>query len=521
METPVMESKSISLKRYGIESKQVHYQTAPDELQQHTLRRGEGVETANGVLAINTGRFTGRSPKDRYIVIDDVTRDKVNWGSVNIPFDSVKFDKLYARVAAHLSTKEVYVRDAYACTEESYKLNIRAITQTPWAGLFVHNMFLRPEETALENFKEDWLILNAPDFYAFPEWDGTSRNNFSIINFTRKIILIGGTGYTGEIKKGIFSVLNMLLPTEHNVLPMHCSANQGEDGDTAIFFGLSGTGKTTLSTDSNRTLIGDDEHGWTPKNSIFNFEGGCYAKVIGLSQEKEPEIFDAIRLGAMLENVVLTENGAVAFNDDSITKNTRVSYPIEFIRENSELAANNTIKNIFFLSADAFGVLPPVSKLTAEQAAYYFINGYTAKVAGTEHGINAPLPSFSACFGAPFMPLHPTVYSDMLMQKIKDNNINVWMLNTGWIGGPYGKGERIPLKYTRAIVNAIHDGTLGESTIEFKNDSILNLSFPKQCPGVPDEILDQSKLWSDASSYETATKQLAALFKENNKRFLK
>ena len=448
-------TKTIALEQYGIKDAEIHYQLSPKELHEITLEKGEGVEASSGALAVNTGEFTGRSPKDRFIVKDEITRDKVWWGDINLPFAPEKFDALYEKVTDYLSGKEVFARDSYACSDEDYRLNIRVINEYPWSNLFAFNMFLRPDESELKDFKEDWLVVNAPGFMADPEVDGTRQHNFAILNFTRKIALIGGTGYTGEIKKGIFSALNFILPVDKNTLPMHCSANIGKEGDTAVFFGLSGTGKTTLSADPKRKLIGDDEHGWTNKDTIFNFEGGCYAKVIHLTEENEPDIYRAIKPGAILENVILDDNGEVDFDDTSITPNTRVSYPIYHIDNIAVPSIGENPKNIFFLTADAFGVLPPISKLTPGQAAYHFISGYTAKVAGTEEGVDEPLPNFSACFGAPFMPLHPTVYAEMLSEKMKENNVNVWLINTGWTGGPYGTGSRMKLAYTRAIVNAI------------------------------------------------------------------
>ncbi|MAM18316.1 MAG: phosphoenolpyruvate carboxykinase (ATP), partial [Gramella sp.] len=348
-------TKTISLETYGIRNARVHYQLTAEELHEETIRLGQGKETNFGALAINTGKFTGRSPKDRFIVKDEVTKDRVWWGDINIPFDPDKFDKLYDKVTQYLSKKEVYARDAYACAEKGYRLNIRVINEFPWSNMFAFNMFLRPSEEQLENFKEDWLIVNAPGFLANPETDGTRQENFAILNFSKKIALIGGTGYTGEIKKGIFSALNFILPVYKNTLPMHCSANVGKDGNTAIFFGLSGTGKTTLSADPNRKLIGDDEHGWTEDNVIFNFEGGCYAKVINLSEENEPDIYHAIKPGAILENVVVDEDGNVDFANTSITQNTRVSYPINHIENIQEPSSGKNPKNIFFLTADAFG----------------------------------------------------------------------------------------------------------------------------------------------------------------------
>ncbi|MBE9489664.1 MAG: phosphoenolpyruvate carboxykinase (ATP), partial [Bacteroidetes bacterium] len=371
-------TKSISLEQYGIENAKVQYQLSPEELHKITIEKGQGLESSTGALAVNTGEFTGRSPKDRFIVKDDITKDRIWWGNINIPFDSDKFDKLYNKVVAYLSNKEVFVRESYVCADENYKLNIRVINELPWSNMFAYNMFLRPTEEELKGFSPEWLIVNAPGFMAIPEEDGTRQHNFAILDFTKKIALIGGTGYTGEIKKGIFSALNFILPVFKNTLPMHCSANVGENEDTAIFFGLSGTGKTTLSADPQRRLIGDDEHGWTNENTIFNFEGGCYAKVIDLSSEKEPDIFNAIKPGAILENVIMNDAGEVDFEDTSITQNTRVSYPIEHIENIQVPSIGKNPKNIFFLTADAFGVLPPISKLTPGQAAYHFISGYTA-----------------------------------------------------------------------------------------------------------------------------------------------
>ena len=438
---------------------------------------------------MNTGKFTGRSPLDRFIVKDAATKYEVWWSNINLPFEEEKFDKLYQKVVSYLSEKELFVRDCYACADEKYKLSIRVINEYPWSNMFVYNMFLRPTEEELHDFSPEWTVISAPGFMADANQDSTRQHNFAILNFTKRIALIGGTGYTGEIKKGIFSALNFILPVYKNTLPMHCSANVGKDGDTAIFFGLSGTGKTTLSTDPNRSLIGDDEHGWTSENTIFNFEGGCYAKVINLSQENEPEIYAAIKKGAILENVVLNDNGVIDFSDISITENTRVSYPLYHIDNIQNPSIGKNPKNIFFLTADAFGVLPPISKLTPAQAAYHFISGYTAKVAGTEAGVTEPVPSFSACFGAPFMPLHPTRYADMLSKKMKDAGVNVWLVNTGWSGGKYGIGKRMPLKYTRAMITAVLNGTLSDYKYEnFRIHSVFGVAQPRTCPGVPTEF---------------------------------
>lgn len=513
-------TKTISLDQYGIKNATINYQLSSEALHAETISKDQGVTSSSGALAVNTGEFTGRSPMDRFIVKDDITKDKIWWGDINIPFESDKFQKLYDKVVEYLSEKEIYVRDSYACADENYKLNIRVINEYPWSNMFAYNMFLRPTEDELKEFSPEWTVVNAPGFMADPDVDGTRQHNFAILDFTRKIALIGGTGYTGEIKKGIFSALNFILPVFKDTLPMHCSANVGKEGDTAIFFGLSGTGKTTLSTDPNRSLIGDDEHGWTKENTVFNFEGGCYAKVINLSQEQEPEIFAAIKKGAILENVIMDANGEVDFADTSITQNTRVSYPIYHIDNIRQPSIGENPKNIFFLTADAFGVLPPISKLTPSQAAYHFISGYTAKVAGTEAGVVEPVPSFSACFGAPFMPLHPTEYGAMLSKKMKDAGVNVWLVNTGWTGGPYGVGTRMKLKYTRAMINAALNGDLHDYTYEdYHIHSVFGVAQPRTCPGVPTEVLSPRTTWNDDEAYYKMAFKLSNAFRENFKKF--
>ncbi|WP_372757355.1 phosphoenolpyruvate carboxykinase (ATP) [Mariniflexile sp.] len=512
--------KAISLEDYGIKNAKIHYQLKPEQLHDITIEKGQGVEASSGALAVNTGEFTGRSPQDRFIVEDDITREHVWWGNINIPFESAKFDALYDKVSAYLSNREIFVRDCYACADPDYKLNIRVVNEYPWSNQFAYNMFLRPTDDELKNFEGEWTVINAPGFMADPKVDGTRQHNFAILNFTKKIALIGGTGYTGEIKKGIFSALNFILPVYKNTLPMHCSANVGKDGDTAIFFGLSGTGKTTLSTDPSRSLIGDDEHGWTAENTVFNFEGGCYAKVINLSRDHEPEIFDAIKKGAILENVIVDSNGNVNFEDTSITQNTRVSYPIFHIDNIKIPSIGRNPKNIFFLTADAFGVIPPISKLTPSQAAYHFISGYTAKVAGTEAGVLEPQPSFSACFGAPFMPLHPAKYAEMLSQKMKDSGVNVWLVNTGWTGGPYGVGTRMKLKYTRAMINAVLNGDLGLYNYDdYHIHSVFGVAQPRECPGVPTSVLSPRATWNDDEAYYTTAFKLTNAFRENFKKF--
>ncbi|MEN8858446.1 MAG: phosphoenolpyruvate carboxykinase (ATP) [Flavobacteriaceae bacterium] len=513
-------TKSISLNSLGIKNATIHYQLSSNELHHKTLEKKQGKESSLGAIAINTGEFTGRSPMDRFIVKDDITRDEVWWGDINIPFESDKFDKLYDKVVSYLSEKEIFVRDSYACADPNYKLNIRVVNEYPWSNMFAFNMFLRPTEEELKDFSPEWTVINVPGFMADAAIDGTRQHNFAILNFTKKIALIGGTGYTGEIKKGIFSALNFILPVFKNTLPMHCSANVGKDGDTAIFFGLSGTGKTTLSADPNRKLIGDDEHGWTNENTVFNFEGGCYAKAIDLSQEKEPEIYAAIKKGAILENVIMDENGVIDFSDTSITQNTRVSYPIYHIDNIQKPSIGKNPKNIFFLTADAFGVLPPISKLTPSQTAYHFISGYTAKVAGTEAGVNEPTPSFSACFGAPFMPLHPTRYAEMLSNKMKQAGVNVWLVNTGWSGGQYGVGKRMALKYTRAMITAVLNGDLGDYTYEdYHIHSVFGVAQPRSCPGVPTSVLSPRTTWNNDEAYYKTAFKLSNAFRKNFKQF--
>ena len=518
MDNYALFTKSISSKNLVIEKATIHYQLSADELHERTLQSGQGIETSTGAIAINTGKFTGRSPQDRFIVKDSITEDKVWWGNVNIPFEPKAFEALNKKVTAYLSNKEVFVRDSYVCADSNYRLNVRVVTETAWANLFCYNMFLRPEKEELDHFTPEWTLICVPSFLADPAVDGTRQSNFAILDFTKKIALIGGTGYTGEMKKGIFSALNFILPVFKNTLPMHCSANVGDEGDTAIFFGLSGTGKTTLSADPARKLIGDDEHGWTNENTVFNFEGGCYAKVINLTDENEPDIFRAIKKGAILENVVFKKGtNEVDYEDVSITPNTRVSYPIYHIDNIQEGSIGKNPKNIFFLTADSFGILPPISKLTPGQAAYHFISGYTAKVAGTEAGVTEPQPNFSACFGAPFMPLHPTKYAEMLSKKMKDANVKVWLINTGWTGGPYGTGSRMKLKYTRAMITAALNGEL--DTVEYVNHKVFGIAIPQSCPNVPSEIVNPRNTWEDKDLYDIKAIELAQKFKANFEKF--
>ncbi|MEO5644201.1 MAG: phosphoenolpyruvate carboxykinase (ATP) [Bacteroidia bacterium] len=507
--------KHASLASIGLGKVEAAYwNLSPAELVEETIIRGEGVLAANGALAVDTGEFTGRSPKDKFMVYDDISKDTIWWGEINIKFEPAKFDALYNRVTSYLEGKEIFVRDSYACADPKYRLNIRVVTETPWANLFANNLFLRPTQTELENFNPEWTIICAPDFKADPKIDGTRQHNFAMLNLTRKVILIGGTAYTGEIKKGIFTLLNYILPQEKGVLSMHCSANQGKNGDTAIFFGLSGTGKTTLSADPNRMLIGDDEHGWSD-SSVFNFEGGCYAKCVDLTKEKEPEIWEAIKFGAMLENIGMDElTREVDYKDTAKTENTRVAYPINYIPNALEPSVGAAPKNIFFLTADAFGVIPPISKLTVNQAMYHFISGYTAKVAGTEMGITEPQTTFSACFGKAFLPLHPGKYAELLGNKLKANpDINVWLVNTGWTGGAYGVGSRIKLAYTRALITAALEGKL--ESAEYGETPFFNLRYPKACPGVPSEIMEPRNTWADKNAFDIQASKLASGFIKN------
>jgi len=490
---------------------------SPAELVEDTILLGQGVLTDTGAIAVETGKFTGRSPKDRFIVCDEITENAVWWSDINIKFSSQQFDALYNRMKAYLIDKDVYVRDNFVCADPNYMLKVRTVTELPWSNHFADNMFLRLSDDELKVFVPDWHIVCLPNFQAIPEIDGTRQANFAVLNFTRKMIIIGGTGYTGEIKKGVFSVLNFLLPHQHQVLSMHCSANIGLEDDTAIFFGLSGTGKTTLSSDPNRRLIGDDEHGWAD-NTVFNFEGGCYAKTIDLSAEKEPQIYNAIKFGAILENIGFVRGSSTPdYTDKSITENTRVSYPIEHIDNTVQPSVGKPPTNIFFLTCDAFGVLPPISRLTKEQAMYHFMSGYTAKVAGTEMGITEPTTTFSACFGMQFLPLHPAKYAELLGKKLEGASIHVWLINTGWSGGSYGVGQRMKLSYTRAMITAALTGKL--STVPYEQLPIFNLAFPTVCQDVPSEILNPRQTWESTADYDKTASNLAKQFAKNFEKF--
>ena len=487
------------------------------QLVKESVRRQESRLAANGALVALTGPYTGRSPKDRYIVEDDATRESVDWGDVNLPISPRNFARLHQKVLTYLQSRDVFVQDCFVGADPAYRMPIRVITELAWHSLFARQLFVRPTEQERTSHSPEFTVIYAPGLQANPNDDGTRSEAFVILNFTKKLVLIGGTRYAGEMKKSVFSLLNFLLPAR-NVFPMHCSANLGQNGDVALFFGLSGTGKTTLSADPQRRLIGDDEHGWS-ENGVFNFEGGCYAKCIRLSPTKEPEIWNALRFGAVLENVVLDHDTlAPDYDDDSITENTRAAYPVDFIGNAVIPGVAGGPRNIVFLTADAFGVLPPISKLTREQAMYQFLSGYTAKVAGTERGLgNEPSATFSACFGAPFLPRKPGVYAEMLGQKLREHPVDCWLVNTGWIGGVYGVGRRMDLPHTRAMLDAALSGALND--VDYAHHPIFGLSVPKSCPGVPPEVLDARGMWADSTAYDATARNLAARFRDNFGKF--
>lgn len=496
--------------------KKIYHNLSYEELFEHEKNNNEGYVTSNGTFGVDTGIFTGRSPKDKYFVKQEQSEKHIAWGKVNKPISKEIFNKLLSKAKKQLSNKEIYIQDVYCGSSLASRKSVRFVTEVAWQAHFVKNMFIRPREEELENFKPDFIVYNAckcvNDEY---KQDGLNSEVFVAFDIEENICVIGGTWYGGEMKKGIFSMMNYWLPLE-NKLSMHCSANVGKNGDTALFFGLSGTGKTTLSTDPNRALIGDDEHGWDDEG-VFNFEGGCYAKCINLDPKSEPEIFGAIKRDALLENVCCDKCGCVDYSDTSKTENTRVSYPIEHIENHEQSLKAGHPKNIIFLTADAFGVLPPVSKLTKEQAMYYFLSGYTAKVAGTERGITEPQATFSACFGEPFMPLHPTVYARLLGEKIDKHQVNVYLVNTGWSGGAYGIGKRMSIKATRACINAILDGSIKKC--EFENFDKFDLAIPKELEGVETKLLNPLNTWNDKNEYIVARDKLANMFVENFKRY--
>ncbi len=488
-----------------------------EALIEEALARREGHLGKGGAFITETGSHTGRSAKDKFIVDEPSSSADIWWGDVNKPISDENYQKLKAKVLAHYAGRDVFVQDSFVGADPTFRLGVRVVTETAWHNLFARNMFLQPTQDELKDFDPQFTILQAPTLLADPETDGTNSGTFIVVNFAEKIVLIGGTRYAGEIKKSAFSIQNYLLPAR-KVLPMHCSANISPEGDTAIFFGLSGTGKTTLSADASRTLIGDDEHGWGV-DGVFNFEGGCYAKVIDLSPEAEPEIYATTSMfGTVLENVVYDPiTRQVDFTDNTKAENTRASYPIDFIPNASETGRGGQPKNIIMLTADAFGVLPPISQLTPDQAMYHFLSGYTARVAGTEIGVTEPQATFSTCFGAPFMPRHPTVYAGLLGKLMEENDVKCWLVNTGWSGGGYGVGSRMKIAYTRAMVNAALDGTLASQ--ESRPDPHFGVLVPTSCPGVPSEVLDPKQTWPDKAAYEAAAKDVVSRFEENFKQF--
>ena len=486
-------------------------------LYEQALLRREGYLSHLGPLVVRTGHHTGRSANDKFIVDEAESHDQIWWGTINKPIPEQNFDTLHQRMASYLQMKDVYVQDCYAGADPEYRMPIRIITEYAWHSLFARNLFIQPKPEDLANHEPYFTVIDSPRFHAMPSQDQTRSETFILVNFHQRLVLIGGTSYAGEIKKSIFSVMNYILPGK-GVLPMHCSANIGPDGKTALFFGLSGTGKTTLSADKARTLIGDDEHGWSD-NGIFNFEGGCYAKMIKLSAENEPEIYATTqRFGTVLENVTLkSHDRRLDLDDASLTENTRGAYHISAIPNATLDGIGGQPENIIFLTCDAFGVLPPVSRLTTEQAMYHFISGYTARVAGTEKGVTEPSPVFSACYGAPFMPLHPRRYAELLGQRIARHGAKVWLINTGWTGGPYGVGQRISIPHTRAIVNAALDGELDD--VPTWQEPTFGFHVPKACPGVPDELLNPRSSWPDGAAYDAQAAKLAMMFHDNFKTY--
>jgi phosphoenolpyruvate carboxykinase (ATP) len=501
-----------------VRSGRVHWNLSPAALYEEAIRRGEGVLAADGPFVARTGQHTGRSPNDKFIVREPSSEQHVHWGSVNKPIDEARFGALHKDMMAYLQDKELYVLDAWGGADPAYRLPIRIVNEFAWHNLFARNMFLPETDAAkLATHLPQFTVIDAPHFKADPAKHGTRSECFIVVHFGRKMVLIGGTHYAGEIKKSIFSVLNYQLPLQ-DVLPMHCSANVGAGGDTALFFGLSGTGKTTLSSDPSRGLIGDDEHGWSDRG-VFNFEGGCYAKVIKLSREAEPQIYSTTeRFGTILENVVIDAvERTLDLDDATYTENTRASYPIRFIDNAIPSGQGGHPLTVIMLTADAYGVLPPIARLTPDGAMYHFLSGYTARVAGTEKGVTEPKATFSTCFGAPFLPLNPNVYAKMLGERIATHNAKVWLVNTGWTGGPYGVGSRMKIAHTRAMITAALNGQLNDVT--FQKHAAFNLDVPTSCPGVPASVLDPRTTWSDAAGYDDQARKLAGMFVENFKAF--
>ena len=501
---------------FGINPSKVYRNLSVTNLVEIAVQKNEGIVTSTGSLSVKTGKYTGRSPDDRYIVYDDETHENVDWGKINHQFPSGKFDKIFEKMKKYVEGKELFVFDGFAGADLENRLPIRIFTDHAWQSLFARQLFVRPSSAELETHDPEFTVMSLNDFEAIPEVDGTNSNVFILINLSKKLVLICGTSYAGEIKKSIFSVMNYILPAR-GVFPMHCSANIGKDGDTSLFFGLSGTGKTSLSADPNRMLIGDDEHGWSDKGT-FNFEGGCYAKCINLNEEAEPQIWNAIKSGAVLENVVIEKQTLKPdFNDSRLTENTRAAYPLEYIPGAVIPSVGEHPKVVVFLTADARGVLPPVSKLTKEGAMFHFMSGYTSKLAGTERGIKEPKAVFSECFAAPFMPRHASVYAKMLGEKIIKHNTVVYLINTGWSGGPYGVGERIKIQYSRAMVTAALTGAL--DIVKYTHNDLFNLDIPTECPNVPSEILDPKNTWIDKDSYDLSARKLAQMFIDNFEKF--
>jgi phosphoenolpyruvate carboxykinase (ATP) len=514
-----MKTEQTGLEAYGFTNlARIYWNLPTPALYEQIIRRKEGVISHLGPVVARTGHHTGRSPNDKFVVEEETTGADINWSKDNKKFTEEQFDNLFCKMASYLQTKEVFVQECHAGADANTTIKVRVVTETAWHSLFARNMFITEDDRdKLDSFSPDFTVINCPRFHAVPEIDGTNSETFIIINFKRKLVIIGGTSYAGEIKKSIFTVMNYLLPKQ-GIMSMHCSANIGKEGDTAIFFGLSGTGKTTLSTDPERYLIGDDEHGWN-KDGVFNIEGGCYAKVINLSAEAEPDIYECTRkFGTILENVMVDMSSReIDLDDDSLTENTRASYPISHLPLIVESGKGGHPKNVIFLTYDAFGVLPPVSKLSIPQAMYHFISGYTARVAGTEKGVKEPQAVFSTCFGAPFMVWHPSVYAKLLGDKVQENGSSCWLVNTGLTGGPYGVGKRFSIKYTRAIIKAILTGELAKAG--FKTDPVFGLGIPLNIPGVPEEVLDPSNGWESKAAYDEKLRLLASKFAENFKKY--
>ncbi|HVL64480.1 MAG TPA: phosphoenolpyruvate carboxykinase (ATP) [Actinomycetota bacterium] len=502
----------------GIAPGTVHRNPSAPELVEHAVRRGEATLAANGALVTETGARTGRSPADRFFVSHGEAKQRIDWGAVNKPVEASTFDALFGKVRDHLEGRELFVIDGYVGADPDHSIRLRVVTELAWHALFGLQLFRRPGRDELQDFEPDFTVVSAPTFSAVPQRDGTQSDAFIGLDLERKQVLICGTHYAGEMKKSIFTSANYLLPLD-GVLPMHCSANLGERGDVALFFGLSGTGKTTLSADPARRLIGDDEHGWSD-NGVFNFEGGCYAKCINLSAEKEPQIWSAIRFGSVVENVVVDPvTREVDYDDATITENTRAAYPLEYIPGFVPEGRAGHAETIVFLTADAFGVLPPISRLSSDAAMYHFLSGFTSKLAGTEAGVGSePQATFSTCFGAPFLPLSPNVYATMLGERIERHGARVFLVNTGWTGGPYGVGSRMSLPHTRAMITAATSGELDD--VETRRHPIFNLDVPLECPGVPSEVLDPQSTWDDPDAYEVKARELARMFAENFERFV-